>query len=310
MDHSEFTTEQLSRTLPVVPEQSAGPAPRQLCLVVTEGPEKGAVVPLAQGNSAILGRSAHHADFVLSGRGMSRAHVRVWVDSDDRVHFEDLGSTNGVYINGVKTQEGEMQPGDTMTLSHDVKLELDAQGQSIQSLLKDLQRGATLDALTGLLNRRSFMERLEEEVAATIRHKLPTCVAILDVDHFKKVNDTYGHPAGDAVLVGVARRLKEARRSEDVLARFGGEEFVLLLRHTDHEGALMLMNRLRLLVADQTFEVPTPSGPQAISVTFSCGLTQLSPLDSSDYVLERADIGLYEAKRTGRNRVICRLPGG
>jgi len=309
MEDSELTTERLSGLL-TTSGQQAPPAPRQLCLVVTEGPEKGALISLTPGSSTILGRSAHHADHVLSGRGMSRAHARVSVDSQDRVQVEDLGSTNGIFINGVKTQQGELKLGDSLSLSPDVTLELEAQGQSIQSLLQELQHEATRDALTGLLNRRSFMERLDEEVAASLRHKLPTCVAILDVDHFKKVNDTYGHPAGDAVLVGVAQRLKQAKRNEDVVARFGGEEFVLLLRHTDHAGALVLMDRLRLLVADQTFEVPTPSGPQFISVTFSSGYTQLGATDASDKVLERADIALYEAKRTGRNRVICRLPGG
>lgn len=297
MEDYEQTTEVLGFAPRV--EQSGS---KQLCLVVVNGAEKGAVFAL-QGGAFILGRSAQHSDFVLNGRGLSRAHARLTVDEGGRVEVSDLGSTNGVFVNGQKVEQSSMQPGDTLTLGPDVSLRLDAPDQSIQSLLQEMHRGATQDSLTGLLNRRSFMERLQEEASATTRHSLQTCLALVDVDHFKKVNDTYGHPAGDAVLVEVAARLAKAIRSEDVVARFGGEEFILLLRHTGLAGAMVLMERIRVAIAEGSFDVPTPEGARQISITISSGVAQLEPDCAVDQVLEKADVALYSAKRGGRNQV-------
>lgn len=301
MEDFESTTEVLG----FAPRVYKASEHKQLCLVVVTGAEKGAVFPLHTG-TATLGRSAQHSDFVISGRGLSRAHARLEITEAAEVLVEDLESTNGLFINGTKTLRGALKPGDTLTLGPDVSLRLDAPDQSIQSLLQEMHKGATLDALTGLINRRSFLERLEEETAATHRHSLQTCLAMVDVDRFKSVNDTYGHPAGDAVLVEVARRLSEHVRQEDVVARFGGEEFVVLLRHTDLDGAVVLLDRLRGFVSDEPIPVPTPEGNQTIQVTFSAGVTQLDPQANSEQLLERADVALYEAKRSGRNRVVSR----
>lgn len=305
MEDFEATTEAL---LGFAPQVQGSGEKKQLCLVVITGAEKGSIFPLHDG-CTILGRSAQHADLVVSGRGLSRAHARITVNSEE-ISVEDLESTNGLFINGEKKLSGSLQPGDTLTLGPDVSLRLEAPDQSIQSLLQEMHKSATQDALTGLMNRRSFLERLSEEAAATTRHSLQTCVAMIDVDHFKSVNDNYGHPAGDAVLVGVAERLSQSLRGEDTVARFGGEEFVVLLRHTNLQGSQILLDRLREIVAGNGFTIPTPTGHQTINVTFSAGLTQLQETDSCERVLERADVALYEAKRTGRNRVIIRKGEG
>ena len=300
MEDFEPTTEALG----VVPNWKGPQAQKQLCLVVVNGAEKGAVFPLNAGETS-LGRSAQHADIVVSGRGLSRVHVRIKV-AGDRVEVEDLQSTNGMFVNGERKERSLLSPGDTLTLGPEVSMRLDAPDQSIQSLLQEMHRGATEDSLTGLLNRRSFLGRLQEEVLSTSRHSLQTCVAMIDIDRFKSVNDTYGHPAGDAVLVGVAQRLGQGMRGEDILARYGGEEFVLLLRYTDLKGAQILLDRLRERVAGAPFEVPTPDGTQNLQVTFSGGIAQLLPGETGEQALERADVGLYEAKRGGRNRVVCK----
>jgi len=299
MEDFESTTEVLG----FAPRFQEKSQEKQLCLVVVTGAEKGAVFPLNPG-VATLGRSAQHADFVISGRGLSRAHARLDISEAGEVLVEDLDSTNGLFINGTKTLNGSLKPGDTLTLGSDVSLRLDAPDQSIQSLLQEMHKGATVDALTGLMNRRSFLERLAGETAATNRHSLQGCLAMVDVDHFKSVNDTYGHPAGDAVLVEVAQRLAKHVRQEDVVARFGGEEFVVLLRHTDLAGGVVLLDRLRGFIADQPFTVPTPDGSREIAVTFSAGITQIEKMANSEQLLERADVALYQAKRTGRNRVV------
>ena len=299
MEDFESTTEVLG----FAPRAHPKSEEKQLCLVVVTGAEKGAVFPLNPGITT-LGRSAQHSDFVISGRGLSRAHARLDISDSGEVVVEDLESTNGLFINGTKTLNGSLKPGDTLTLGADVSLRLDAPDQSIQSLLQEMHKGATMDALTGLLNRRSFLERLEEETAATNRHSLQACLAMVDVDHFKSVNDTYGHPAGDAVLVEVAARLAQHVRQEDVLARFGGEEFIVLLRHTELEGGMALLDRLRGFIADAPFHVPTPEGNREIQVTFSAGITPIEKTALSEQLLERADVALYQAKRNGRNRVV------
>jgi two-component system cell cycle response regulator len=298
MEDFETTTEVLG----FAPRYQHPKEQKQLCLVVVSGAEKGAVFPLQPG-VATLGRSAQVSDIVISGRGLSREHARLEVSVEGGVQVHDLGSTNGVFINGEKIESGSLKPGDTLTLGPEISLRLDAPDQSIQSLLQEMHKGATVDALTGLINRRSFLERLEEEVAATHRHSLQACLALVDVDHFKAVNDTYGHAAGDAVLVEVAGRLAKHVRQEDVVARYGGEEFVVLLRHTDLAGAVVLLDRLRGFVSDEAIEVPTSEGAQQIQITFSAGVTQIDQTSPSEQLLERADVALYQAKRMGRDRV-------
>ena len=298
MEDIESTTEVLG----FAPRYQHTNEQKQLCLVVVTGAEKGAVFPLQPGTT-ILGRSAQHAQLVISGRGLSRAHARLTISEDGQIEVEDLESTNGLFINGDKTPSGSLKPGDTLTLGPEVSLRLDAPDQSIQSLLQEMHKGATVDALTGLINRRSFLERLEGEMSATHRHSLQACLAMVDVDHFKAVNDTYGHAAGDAVLVEVARRLAKHVRQEDVVARFGGEEFVILLRHTDLAGAVVLLDRLRGFVSHEAIVVPSSEGQQQIQVTFSAGITQIDQNSTGEQLLERADVALYQAKRLGRDRV-------
>lgn len=276
---------------------------RQLCLVVTIGPEKGAMHTLQTGVT-VLGRSAREADWVLAGRGLSRAHARITVTDTGECSVEDLGSTNGVFVNGLKVQSSPLEVSDSVGLGPDVVLRLDAPDKSINSLLQEMHRDATKDALTGMLNRRSFLDRLQQECSATSRHALETCVAMLDVDHFKKINDTYGHPAGDAVLVELAKRLQATVRTEDVAARFGGEEFVVMLPLTQLEGGRMLLERVRRAVADTPFTVPTPRGEQTIAVTLSAGLADVKNRQTPEQVLETADVCLYRAKNDGRNRVV------
>jgi diguanylate cyclase (GGDEF)-like protein len=166
--------------------------------------------------------------------------------------------------------------------------------------------GATQDPLTGLLNRRAFQDRFLEEAAATSRHDLQACLALIDIDHFKSVNDNYGHPAGDDVLVEVARRLTSCLRTEDILARYGGEEFIVLARMTPLEGARVLLERMRQVVEATPFPVSTDKGEQSLKVTLSAGFTALVKGSTMEQAVERADGALYEAKEKGRNRVVSR----
>jgi two-component system cell cycle response regulator len=169
------------------------------------------------------------------------------------------------------------------------------------SLYEDARRLATTDAVTGLLNRRAFIDALERERARSDRHTFPVSLLLLDVDHFKNVNDRYGHAAGDAVLQGVARALLPMARRSDVVARWGGEEFVVLLPQTRSEGARIAAERIRRAIAN--VKHPVPSCPEPLRITASIGASSAISPWSADSLVAAADEAMYQAKSRGRNRV-------
>lgn len=164
----------------------------------------------------------------------------------------------------------------------------------------ELQRIATTDALTGLWNRRHLLERLEAETARSRRNGRPLCLAILDVDRFKRVNDLNGHPAGDEVLRVLARRIKDSLRLSDVVGRMGGEEFAILMPETDRGQAQLVCERLRETVARRPVRLPSGA---ALTVTLSTGIALMAGEEASDKLISRADAALYDAKADGRNCV-------
>ncbi|MEV4400618.1 GGDEF domain-containing protein [Actinoplanes sp. NPDC049598] len=165
-------------------------------------------------------------------------------------------------------------------------------------LFSRVQELATTDELTGQHNRRHFYALAGTLVKAACRADHPLAAAMIDIDKFKTINDTYGHGVGDEVIRTVASRVRDSIRAADVLGRYGGEEFAVVL--PDHADAPGVAERMRRAVADTP--VPTPAGP--IEVTISVGLTQLTSGESLDQLLARADHALYQAKDTGRNRVV------
>ena len=166
----------------------------------------------------------------------------------------------------------------------------------------ELENIAVTDALTGLRNRRFFDARLHEEHARADRTQRPLSLAMLDIDHFKRVNDEHGHPVGDEVLVEVSRRIASVVRAEDTAARVGGEEFALLLPETDLAAASAIAERIRANT-DAT-PVETSIGP--IEITISAGVAQLQQRGQTDHAFyAAADQALYHAKQSGRNRVMA-----
>ena len=158
------------------------------------------------------------------------------------------------------------------------------------------------DDLTKVANRRYIMEVMEFEVGRSHRYKTPLCAALLDIDHFKSINDTYGHHVGDDVLKHVAKLYQEGMRKMDMVGRYGGEEFVLVLPHTHISAAKQVLERLRKTTEAQVFENMLDR-----QVTVSIGLAELSDSEAMDDFLKRADDVLYEAKRSGRNRIVMSL---
>ena len=172
----------------------------------------------------------------------------------------------------------------------------EAANRELQLLNAQLSSLATTDTLTGAWNRRHFEQELQRELIQSQRYGEPLSLLMFDIDHFKAVNDCYGHPVGDAVLVGLTRLVQHNLRAADTLARWGGEEFVIMMPHCGAAEAVGLAEKLRTLLAAQTFE-------SVGQVTASFGVAQCRPDDSPQTWLKRADLALYQAKAEGRNAV-------
>jgi len=173
---------------------------------------------------------------------------------------------------------------------------------TLHNKLEAAREKATHDSLTGLPNRLAYEDRISEEIERARRYKHPLTLAVLDVDFFKKINDSYGHPAGDNVLKILAELFRKRTRESDFIARFGGEEFMLILTETDPESALSVADKLRQTVEEANFHFRENRVP----VTISCGLTGYREGDEKGSLYERADTALYEAKESGRNRCILK----
>jgi len=172
----------------------------------------------------------------------------------------------------------------------------------VNLLVEETRRLASTDPLTGLLNRRAFAQWMTQEGPRAARYGHDLSVALLDVDHFKQVNDKYGHDAGDAVLIQVARAVRDVLRDADIVARWGGEEILMALPHTDRVGAQIACDRVRAAI--EALEVVTTEG-LSLSVTASLGVATLARGEAIEALITRADGAMYRAKRGGRNRVVA-----
>ena len=197
---------------------------------------------------------------------------------------------NSGYIDELRTLNDKIETTNQDFIKRNVEL---------QDMQKQLQLLAARDGLTGLYNRRHILERIEEKLPEISRHQLNFCLVMMDIDHFKNVNDEFGHGAGDEVLRTTAQILAQQLRQGDMVARYGGEEFLMLLPMTELSSATLLVERLRAGIEKQTYQFEGTT----ISVTASFGITQHAPQDSADKMIDRADKALYQAKLAGRNCV-------
>ncbi|MBI4125167.1 MAG: diguanylate cyclase [Deltaproteobacteria bacterium] len=268
-------------------------------ILFLSGPLVGKLLELKAGET-ILGRSPDAAISVNDSR-VSRQHISLTV-SKAGTTLTDLGSTNGTFVNGGRVQTHLLQDGDKVQISSSTIFKFAYQDNLENIFHKELYKMAVIDAVTGVFNKRYFSDRLKEEFAHSKRARVPLALIMMDLDHFKKVNDTHGHLAGDFALAHIAKTVQKMVRASDVFARYGGEEFIILLRNTDEKGASQLAERIRLAVEQSpaTFESHT------IPVTVSLGVASLGEENygSPEVFIEAADQYLYQSKQGGRNRVI------
>lgn len=244
----------------------------------------------------VIGREPA-VDLLLRDGRVSRRHCKILL-SDKGPQIHDLGSTNGTFVNEARVEKRYLQDGDLIRLGETViKFRY---GDKLEAKRdEELYRRATRDGLTGLHNRRYFLEVLEDELSRSRRHSLVASLLLIDVDHFKAINDKYGHSIGDLALKEIASILGRSVRREDTLARYGGEEFILLAPQTETEGARILGDRLRGLVEKHPFVYE-----EEFSVTISVGIATFPRhAQGAEELIESADRALYKAKAGGRNLV-------
>lgn len=275
--------------------------PKDFCsLTMLEGPTQGAVQPVVDGEM-ILGRD-ESLPSRIDDRGLSRRHARVYFVLGEWC-LEDLDSTNGTRLNGerVGSLPERLEDGDRIQIGERTVLRVTLMDAAEAEAAQKMYESAVRDALTGAYNRGHFDERLRAEFAYARRHEAPLSLILFDLDHFKALNDTHGHQAGDATLVAVADAVQGTLRQEDVFARYGGEEFVIIAR-LEATAALRLAERLRAIVEALLVE----TGGLELRVTASFGLATIdaeNPFERPEELIAAADAAAYRAKDEGRNRV-------
>jgi len=254
------------------------------------------------GPEIVIGR-ASGVTIRLTDDGVSRRHARL-VRAGHEVVIEDLQSSNGTLVNNEMVSHAVLRDGDKIRIGSTTILMFTYQDQVEESFQERMYDRVLRDELTKAFNRKHFIDRLESELAYARRHMAPLSVLLFDIDHFKRINDTFGHTAGDFVLARVAKLAGGTVRTEDVFARYGGEEFVILCRGVLLENAGILAERLRALIEGSVFEHDGTRVPITISVGVAAHPN--TPAETGEQLIGAADEALYEAKRTGRNRVLLK----
>jgi diguanylate cyclase (GGDEF)-like protein len=293
---------QIFERSPVVvlePELSASTA----YLVLLAGGVTGSMYRLESGPNRI-GRAADNSIQILDA-GLSRHHAEIVLAGSDTVTIVDLKSTNGTFVNGRAVSQNkpiEVCIGDRIQLGPALTLRFSRPDAHEERLQRELFERAVRDPLTGLHNRSYFFDQLGRLQAKVAPRGLGLSILMLDLDHFKAINDEHGHDIGDDVLRQVADRFRGVLRAEDLIARYGGEEFIAALPIDSIKRACMRADRIRQEVASRRIEVQACSIDLTCSIGVSFNAADQS-LRASDLV-SQADCALYSAKRLGRNRVI------
>jgi diguanylate cyclase (GGDEF)-like protein len=284
------------------PKRLFSTATREACLVhiYPSGPTMGCRYPLAD-RPLVIGRG-EESDIRLSDHSVSRRHAIV-EPTPEGYYVCDQQSTNGTFVNDKQLDSSWLlQDGDYLRVGNCLYRYL-AGGNIEAEYHEEIYRLTILDGLTQIHNQRYLNEFLEREVIRSQRHSRPLSVLMLDIDRFKSINDTFGHLCGDFVLRELADLIRSNVRKEDLFARSGGEEFVLVLVETTQEGAVEVAERLRDAIANHQFRFE--SNPLNLTVSIGVSNTVGDMAITPTALVKAADDNLYKAKRAGRNRVVC-----
>jgi diguanylate cyclase (GGDEF)-like protein len=269
-------------------------------LIRARGAQLGQVTRLGA-EQVRVGRS-QECELWLSDDGVSRKHAAIRQDPGGYV-VEDTQSANGTFVAGQRVESATLRDGDLIQFGPQAVFRYSVADESQELLLRQLYEASVTDALTGANNREHFDSQLRMELSYARRHGTDLALLLFDVDHFKRVNDTYGHPVGDEVLIEIARAVRRLVRNEDVFARYGGEEFALILRGIDIAGARAAGERLRAQVEKLTID--SDRGPVRVTISVGCASLATTSEPTTEALVQTADRRLYAGKHGGRNRVVA-----
>ncbi len=286
------------------PGTTATPTSRdQAYLIVLAGSAMGEMFKITRPQTIIgRGQTAHVR---MMDDGISREHCEIQIEGDSMI-LHDLGSTNGTFCRGLRVDRHVLEDGDKILVGSSTVLKFTYHDSLDEVFQRQMYESALRDDLTKTFNKKYFTDRLESEFAFAMRTKADLSLVAFDLDHFKTINDTYGHPTGDQVLSDMAQAVAALIRAEDVFARVGGEEFAVICRGADSVQGRAVAERVRQAVAGQAFNVDG----KAIPVTVSAGVASIPDvrITDSQALIAAADQALYEAKRAGRNCVCAWQP--
>jgi diguanylate cyclase (GGDEF)-like protein len=279
------------------PQQQETAATHEPFLMQVSGEDTGRMFRLLRGET-IVGR-APECGIAVNDPHASRNHAAIRRTEADVVTIRDLGSSNGLFVNGVKVAERTLKDGDRIQIGGGTCFKFCLQTSAEEQFQQGLLQAATVDELTGLYNRKYFTQTLAREFSASRRSRQPLSLMMIDVDHFKRINDKHGHLAGDQVLRTLGQLLQQHLRSENAACRYGGEEFAVILRNTDGAQAHTAAERVRKEIA----AAPVAFRDKTIPVTASIGIATLAGdnFATAEELVRAADGNLYRAKNRGRN---------
>ena len=273
---------------------------RRTWLTILVGTEQGKLFPLDPG-TVVIGRSSS-ADIVIADSEISRGHVEITTGSDGNATIRDCGSTNGTLLGSSPVNETPrvLRDGAIIQVGNSI-LRYSFKDQVEELFERRLYDSATRDSLTGVYNKRHFTESLERAFARSVRNGMPLGLIMFDLDGFKEINDRLGHPAGDQLLMEIGSAISDTLRNGETAARWGGDEFTLLLTDATIEGTRTCAERLRQVIASVRVELTLGD----VQVTASIGVASTSEEghETAEQLLHQADRSLYRAKRAGKNRV-------
>jgi diguanylate cyclase (GGDEF)-like protein len=290
------------------PSLAPRPPPKKdrALLTLLTGPLQGTIIQLDTRNDLTLGRSKQ-AGVLIPDPGLSRIHARVFrrqTPTRTEFYIEDCGSTNGTFVAGQRiSTPTPLGDGSRVGLGRRTVLRFSLQDALEEEALIRVHESALRDRLTGAYNRGAFDDRLSSEFQTSCTRGTPLALLLFDIDHFKSLNDNYGHQAGDAVLRDVVQAVQRALRPEDVLSRYGGEEFAVILKNVSSRSVHVMAERVRVAVE----ELQVDWQGQAIRTTISVGgayLASTALIEEPSAMVAAADEALYQAKHQGRNRVV------
>jgi diguanylate cyclase (GGDEF)-like protein len=269
-------------------------------LVRARGAQLGHVTRLGA-DPVRIGRS-QECEIWLNDDGVSRKHAVIRPDQGSYL-VEDTQSANGTFVAGQRVERAPLRDGDLIQFGPQAVFRFSVADESQELLLRQLYEASVTDALTGANNREHFDSQLRMELSYARRHKTDLVLLLFDVDYFKRVNDTFGHPVGDEVLIEIARAVRRLVRNEDVFARYGGEEFALILRGIDIAGGRAAGERLRTQV--EKLRIASERGHVAVTISVGCASLATTNEPTTEALIQTADRRLYAAKNSGRNRVVA-----